>query len=132
MPDEPDWRRLNRANWDESVPVHLGPGSNYDFRAPRREQAAFEPRDYADPSAQLENATTHQFLHPLGEVVTALIEAGLRLDWLHEHDGLVWRMFACQVEDEAGLFRWPDKPWLPLSYSLRATRPAGTMGNNAP
>ncbi len=22
---QPDWRRLNRANWDERVPIHLGP-----------------------------------------------------------------------------------------------------------
>jgi len=28
------------------------------------------------------------------------------------------------VEDTDGLYRWPDKPWLPLSYSLQATRPA--------
>jgi SAM-dependent methyltransferase len=82
------------------------------------------PRDYADPNARLENATTHQFLHPVGDVVTALIEAGLRLDWLHEHDGLPWRMFACQMEDANGIFRWPEKSWLPLSYSLQATRPA--------
>ncbi len=57
--------------------------------------------------------------------MTAVIDAGLRLDWLHEHDAVVWRMFDCLVEQD-GLFRWPDKPWLPLAYSLRATRPGGT------
>jgi len=31
MSGEPDWRRLNRANWDERVAVHLGPGG-YDLR----------------------------------------------------------------------------------------------------
>lgn len=82
-----------------------------------------DPRDYADPTARLVNATTHQWLHPLSDVVTALIEAGLHLDWLHEHDAVPWRMFGCMVQDAAGLFRWPDRPWLPLAYSLRATRP---------
>ncbi len=31
MDDDAEWRRLNRANWDERVPIHLGPGSSYDF-----------------------------------------------------------------------------------------------------
>src|SRR5689334_22216470 len=35
MSDEPEWRARNRANWDERVAVHLGPGSNYDL-APLR------------------------------------------------------------------------------------------------
>ncbi len=81
-----------------------------------------DPNDYADPDARLTNATTHQWLHPVGDVLTALIEAGLRLDWLHEHDRVPWRMFKCLVQDEAGLYCWPDRPWLPLAYSLRATR----------
>jgi len=82
-----------------------------------------ETRDYADPTARLSNSTTSQWIHPLSAVVTALIAAGLRLDWLHEHDAVTWRMFACLEEGADGLFRWPDKPWLPLAYSLQATRP---------
>jgi len=96
------------------------------FFWPYLNRAAFveaDPRDYADPDARLVNATTHQWLHPVADVVTAVIEAGMRLDWLHEHDAAVWRMFNCLVCDGDGLYRWPDKPWLPLSFSLRATRP---------
>jgi hypothetical protein len=26
------------------------------------------------------------------------------------------------AEGEGGMFRWPDQPWLPLAYSLRAER----------
>jgi hypothetical protein len=58
----------------------------------------------------------------LGDVVTALIEAGMRLDWLHEHDAVAWQMFRCLVKEPRGLWRWPDKPWLPLAFSLSATR----------
>jgi SAM-dependent methyltransferase len=83
-----------------------------------------DPHDYADPEARFANAITHQWLHPLGDVVTALLGAGLRLDWLHEHDRVPWRMFNCLVQDEASLYRWPDQPWLPLAYSLRAYRDA--------
>jgi hypothetical protein len=31
-------------------------------------------------------------------------------------------MFDMLVRDDEGLWRWPDKPWLPLSFSLKATR----------
>jgi SAM-dependent methyltransferase len=81
-----------------------------------------DPRDYADATARLHNARTHEWLHPLGDVVTALLAAGLRLKWLHEHDSLPWRMFDILVEDSEGMYRWPDQPWLPLAFSLRAER----------
>jgi SAM-dependent methyltransferase len=81
-----------------------------------------DARDYADPEARLVNSRTCQWIHPLGAVVTALIAAGLRLDWLHEHDAITWRMFTCLIEGADGLYRWPDRPWLPLAYSLQATR----------
>lgn len=81
-----------------------------------------DPTDYADSTARLTNSHTSEWIHPLATVVTALIEAGLRLDWLHEHDGVTWQMFACLTQGADGLYRWPDKAWLPLSYSLQATR----------
>lgn len=80
------------------------------------------PTDYADGGARLTNSTTHEWIHPLGAIVTALISSGLRLDWLHEHDGIPWRMFACLIKSPDGLYRWPDTRWLPLAYSLQATR----------
>ena len=64
------------------------------------------------------------FAHPLGAVVTGLIDAGLRLCWLHEHDAITWPAFACLVEGPDGQWRWPDRPWLPLSFSLWAEREA--------
>ena len=81
-----------------------------------------DPRDYADPAARLVNQRTHQFQHTMADVVGAVLGAGLSLDWLHEHDGVPWRMFACLEEGPDRLFRFADRPWLPLSYSLSATR----------
>jgi len=107
---------------DDATPL---PDGRPRFFAPYFHEAALvlnESRDYVDSEARLENATTHQWIHPLGHVVTALIDAGMRLDWLHEHPAVTWRMFACLEADAAGLFRWPDKPWLPLAYSLRASK----------
>jgi SAM-dependent methyltransferase len=82
-----------------------------------------DPTDYADSTARLTNSVTREWIHPLGSVVSSLIAAGLRLDWLHEHDAVTWRMFACLTQGEDRLYRWPDKPWLPLAYSLQATKP---------
>jgi SAM-dependent methyltransferase len=79
-----------------------------------------DPKDYADPTAQLTNASTVEWLHPLSDVIMGLIEAGLHLDLLQEHDTVPWKMFDCLIADSLGGYRWPDKPWLPLAYSLRA------------
>jgi len=83
-------------------------------------------RDYATPGARLSNSQTRQWLHPISDVIMGLIEAGLVLDTLTEHDSVAWQMFECLVPNDTGGFRWPDKPWLPLAYSLRARRPLST------
>ena len=46
----------------------------------------------------------------------------MRLDWLHEHDAVPWRMFRVLVREAQGLYRRPGKPRLPLAFSLSATR----------
>jgi SAM-dependent methyltransferase len=81
-----------------------------------------DPGDYVDPGARLINATTYNWIHALGDIVTSLIASGMMLNWLHEHDAVPWRMFRILAEDTAGFYRWPDKPWLPLAFSLLATR----------
>jgi hypothetical protein len=34
-------------------------------------------------------------------------------------------MFRTLVRDEAGMYRWPERAWLPLAFSLMATRTRG-------
>ena len=82
-----------------------------------------DPRDYSDPSAQLVHSTQYNWIHPLGDVTTGLNAAGLHLEWLHEHDSVTWKnVRLCLVEDGSQLYRWPDKPWLSLAFSLSARR----------
>ena len=81
-----------------------------------------EAHDYIDETSTVANATTYTWVHPLGDIISGLLMAGMRLDWLHEHDGVAWHMFDVLVRSADGLWRWPDKPWLPLAFSLRATR----------
>ena len=82
-----------------------------------------DPSDYADDTAQLKNSVTIEWQHPVSKVIAALMDAGLNLRSFNEHDGVPWAMFKCLVRHDDGLYRWPDKPWLPLSYSLQMTRP---------
>lgn len=79
--------------------------------------------DYADPNARLGNPRTCEWIHPVGDVVSALTKARLIVQWLHEHDGVPWPMFQALRRDSDGMYRWPGKTWLPLSYSLSAKRP---------
>lgn len=81
-----------------------------------------DPSDYAHAAARLRHARTHTWMHPLSEVMASLRHAGLVLDWLHEHPRVTWRMFRALVADPDGLFTWPDRPWLPLAYSLAARK----------
>ncbi len=81
-----------------------------------------EDGDYADPDAQVENSRTIEFMHPLGATVTALIDAGLTIDFLHEHDAVPWQMFSVLERRGDGLWGWPVTAWLPLGMSLAATR----------
>ncbi|MFB7618707.1 class I SAM-dependent methyltransferase [Kitasatospora sp. NPDC056181] len=79
----------------------------------RRSPMVFdEPGTYADPDAATTANLTYEWRHGVGDVVSALTAAGLRLEFLHEHDG--------------GHFRLPDGRGVPLVYSLRATKPEGT------
>ncbi|NIH81835.1 class I SAM-dependent methyltransferase [Amycolatopsis viridis] len=78
---------------------------------------------YADREARVQHARSVEFAHGLGEVVTALLDAGLRLDFLHEHDFTLWQRFAV-LERHGVAYRLPaGRPRVPLLYSLRATRP---------
>lgn len=79
-----------------------------------------DPINYADPAARLRNARQVSWLHPLGAVLAALQDAGLRLDRVAEHPRLTWQMFRCLVRDGDGLWTWPDRPWLPLSLEVQA------------
>lgn len=80
---------------------------------------------YTDADKPLRNTLTYEWNHGIGEVVTALINRGMRIDRLEEHDWTVDPQFPWLVETAPG--HWttaPGSPRLPLSYTLVATRTA--------
>jgi len=78
---------------------------------------------YADETATTEHNLSYQWMHPLGDVVTSLIDAGLRIEFLHEHDFTLYRRWPfLELDPERpDHYRLPQgTPRLPLIYSLRA------------
>jgi len=78
---------------------------------------------YADPGADVDAEVEHGWNHSLGEVVTSLARAGLRLELLDEKDRLYWPADFL-VERDDGHFGFPPGQvgTVPLSYSVRARR----------
>jgi SAM-dependent methyltransferase len=89
----------------------------------RAAQVWDEPGTYADFDAQTTENVSVQFDHGLGEIINALIGAGLRLESLHEHEMTMFSRFDV-LEQRDGYFWLPDgHPRVPLMYSLRASQP---------
>ena len=61
--------------------------------------------------------------HGIGETIDALIQAGLRIDRVEEHEECEWKGLAMMVEGADGLWRLPERPArLPLMWSVLATK----------
>ncbi len=74
-------------------------------------------------SGTLEHSTHHDWNHGLGEILTALLDTGFRIDAFEEHRFLEWQALP-QLQERDGVWVLPDdqQDLLPLMYSLRATR----------
>ncbi|MFB2586270.1 class I SAM-dependent methyltransferase [Herbiconiux liukaitaii] len=141
LPDVAEWARIvawflkpgGRFFFADSHPAawvfdDAGPGELPRFAYPYDDGgvATVEEQqgDYADESAVLENPRTWEWTHPLSSTLGGLLDAGLRLDRLGEHYELPWRMFHPLVRGDDGLWRWPERRWLPLAVTLEMTLPA--------
>ena len=62
------------------------------FGADRKPLVLRDEVSYADPDADQPSHTLYQWIHSLGDVVSALAGAGLTIEWLHEFD---YSPYAC-------------------------------------
>jgi SAM-dependent methyltransferase len=99
----------------------------------RIESAYFEQKDalilssqgtYVQTDASFTHNVTHEWNHGLGEIVTALLDAGLTLTSLVEHDSAPWEALpGMMVKHDDGEWRLRERPErLPLTYTLSATK----------
>jgi ubiquinone/menaquinone biosynthesis C-methylase UbiE len=90
-----------------------------------RDPLTFEVKgSYADPDANTAGLREHGWDHGLGELVTALVDAGLRIESLVEHPWLEWSADFLVERPDTGRWYLPDsvKGELPLMFSLLARK----------
>jgi len=137
----------NLGRWARTIAALLAPGGFLYFADAHPHMLALEERDgrlvpefaldtpadrplvfdtaatYSGDPTPLAATRTYEWIHSLSRLVSALIDAGLALEFLHEHATLPWPPFPMCRRGPDGLWRLPDGvPYLPLSVSLRARK----------
>jgi SAM-dependent methyltransferase len=82
-----------------------------------------EEGTYVTTDVAFTHTVSHEWNHGLGEVVTALLEAGLVITELVEHDSVPWNARSGEMVESAGEWRMRDRPErFPCSYTLQARK----------
>jgi SAM-dependent methyltransferase len=83
-----------------------------------------EPGTYVETDLPLTVNLSHSWNHGLGETITALMDAGLTLTCLEEHDSVPWEALVGQMDKGAdGEYRLRDRPErVACSYTLQAVK----------
>lgn len=73
-------------------------------------------------ASETKYSTNYWWNHALSDIINALIEAGLKIEYLHEFDTLFWNMGGMEEVSE-GVYQYPQfKNKFPMSYSLKAIK----------
>ena len=86
-----------------------------------------EPTSYEGDGTPLEHTITYQWNWSIGEIMTALIEAGLRIDSFTEHSTVPWNALdgAMVAAPPLGEYQLADRPErLACTFTLQASKPA--------
>lgn len=80
---------------------------------------------YVETDVEFTAVEMHEWNHGLGEIVTSLLDEGLVLTGLVEHDSAPWDPLPGQtVRGDLGEYRLRDRPQrLPMTYTLQASKP---------
>jgi SAM-dependent methyltransferase len=82
---------------------------------------------YVPTDVVFSHTVTHEWNHGMGEIITALLDAGLSITAFTEHDSVPWEALPGKMEQiGGGEWRLADDPSLvPCSYTLQAVKQAG-------
>lgn len=73
-------------------------------------------------ASEAKQAVNYCWNYTVGEIVTALSQAGLHVEWLHEFDWLYYKASEKQAQDEDGNWIFAEyQERLPFTFSLKAT-----------
>ena len=76
--------------------------------------------DYSDHAKIV--SETHQWMYRIGDVVSALAAAGLRIEYLHEFAECIYQHFPFMKQSSDGLWHIEGDP-IPTIFSIKATKP---------
>lgn len=77
---------------------------------------------YADAEVRLANTVTYEWPHALSEIVQALLDAGLTLVALREHQTMPWQALPQLIRTEGGWALPTNRERLPLMFSVTAIK----------
>ena len=80
---------------------------------------------YVETDAVFEKNTTHEWNHGIGEIVTALLDEGMDLTMLVEHDSIPWDGLPGQMEPDRGRGVPALRPTLAARRTATPCRPYG-------
>lgn len=85
-----------------------------------------DPGTYVATTSGFSTTVTHSWNHGIGELMTALLEAGLQISGFVEHLSVPWEAFPGRmVRDDLGEWTLIDRPYrLAASYTLQAVKTA--------
>lgn len=83
-----------------------------------------EGTTYVETDVVFENNVTHEWNHGLGQIITALLDAGMELTLFEEHDTVPWDALPGQMTNTGGgEMRLTDRPnRLPHTYTIGARK----------
>ena len=79
-----------------------------------------EDGTYADINAKKTNKTTYEWTHSLSDIFMALRNAGLKIEFFHEHPFTVWKQFPWMKKGSDRYYRMDEE--IPLLFSLKAVK----------
>jgi len=96
----------------------------YEWRTPQdRPIVDIAPVSYAGDGSPVKNERALGWNHPFSRILGGLAEAGMALQFLHEHEMIPWRAFPSMVP-QGRMYVQPDdtKFRIPLAFSLKAVK----------
>ena len=102
----------------------------YSWRTPSDQPEVFEEDiTYTGAHSKLKNKKTVEWIHPVSDHLNALLNQGLQLEYLHEHEVIPCKFFQCleavsNPTSGAVYYRMPEGGvQLPLAFSMMLSRP---------
>jgi SAM-dependent methyltransferase len=96
----------------------------FGWRTPMDAPLAFDDvQTYTGDTRAVAHARCYEWIHPLSDVVNAVIGAGLTIDFLNEHEVVVWKAFPFVVPAGEDQFALPESQVkVPMAFSIGATK----------